>query len=324
MPLRSRGAGMSGLRGTVLDWFASGRIAPDRELEVLRLAGITPSPEQWRAFLGQLTLWLGTIALAAAVIFFFAFNWDDLGRFAKFGLVEAAILAGLLACWRLDLDGTAGKAVLLLLSLLTGALLALTGQIYQTGADTFQLFAWWAMLILPWVVVGRFSPLWLVWLALLNLAVFLYFQLAWELEGLLWALFGLNGLALVAWEAAHRAGFEWLRDSWPPRLVAMAGAAMATALMIWAIMDGGGSAALAALAYLAWLAALYLWYRRRRPDLFMLAAGLLSLIVSVAAFLSKAILEAGSGSFLLIGLVVIGMSAGGAVWLKSVAREQSA
>ncbi|MET1113207.1 MAG: DUF2157 domain-containing protein [Allosphingosinicella sp.] len=317
---------MSRFRSEVLDWFDSGRVAPGREREVLRSAGITPSPGDWRAFLGQLTLWLGTISLAASVIFFFAFNWDDLGRFAKFGLVEAAILAGLALSLRLDLDGIAGKAMLLLLSLLVGALLALTGQIYQTGADTFQLFAWWAVLILPWVLIGRFSPLWLVWLALLNLAVFLYFQLSWKLDGLLWALFGLNSLALVAWEAAHRAGLGWLRDSWPPRLIAIASAGFATALVVWAIMDGAGGAvtALAVLAYGAWLAAFYVWYRRKRPDLFMLAGGALSLIVAIVAFLAQTMLGDGSAGLLFIGLVVIGMSAGGAIWLKSVGREQSA
>jgi uncharacterized membrane protein len=316
---------MNRFRSEVLDWFDAGRIAPGREIEALRAGGISPSAGEWRAFLKQLTLWLGTTAIAAAIIFFFAFNWDDLGRFAKFGLVEAAILAGLLACWRLDLDGAAGKAVLLALSLLTGALLALTGQIYQTGADTFQLFAWWAALILPWVLVGRFSPLWLVWLALLNLAVYLYFQIAWDEAGLIWALFGLNTLALFGWEAAHRAGVAWLRDDWPPRLVAIGSGVFATALILWAIMDGsGGSSALAVLAYLAWLASLYGWYRRMRPDLFMLAMGLLSLIVAAAAFLADTLQSAGSGSFLVIGLAVIGMSAGGAVWLKSLAREQSA
>ncbi|HET9637642.1 MAG TPA: DUF2157 domain-containing protein [Allosphingosinicella sp.] len=317
---------MSRFRSDVLGWFDSGRVVPGREREVLRAAGIAPSPAEWRGFLGQLTLWLGTISLAASVIFFFAFNWDDLGRFAKFGLVEAAILAGLALFWWLDLDGIAGKALLLLLSFLVGALLALTGQIYQTGADSFQLFAWWAVLILPWVLVGRFSPLWLVWLALLNIAAFLYFQLAWEFEGLLWALFGLNSLALIAWEAAHRSGLEWLRDSWPPRLVAIGSAAFATALIVWAIMDGRGgrSTVLAVLAYAAWLVAFYFWYRRERADLFMLAGGVLSLIVAIMAFLSQNMLGSGSGGLLVIGLAVIGMSAGGAIWLKSVAREQSA
>src|SRR5688572_2321641 len=155
---------MSRYRSEVLGWFESGRIVPGSENDVLRAADILPTRMEWRGFLASLCLWLGTVALVAAVIFFFAFNWDDLGRFAKFGLVEAAILAGLLACWRVGVDGKPGKAVLLLLSLLTGALLALTGQVYQTGADTYELFAWWAVLILPWVLVSRFSPLWLTWL----------------------------------------------------------------------------------------------------------------------------------------------------------------
>jgi uncharacterized membrane protein len=309
----------------VLDWFEAKRVVPGRERAVLRAAGIAPAPADWRAFLERLALWLGTIALAAAVIFFFAFNWDDLGRFAKFGLVEAAILAVLLAIWWLDLDGAPGKAALLLLSLLTGALLALTGQVYQTGADTYELFGWWAVLILPWVLVGRFSPLWLFWLALLNMAVWTYLERAWDPEPVLWSLFALNSLALIAWEAAHRAGVGWLRDDWPPRLVAIGSGVMATALVTWAITaagDGPALRALAALAYCGWVGAIYVWYRRIRPDLFMLAGGVLSLIVTVTIFLSYHMLSsASSGGFLLIGLVVIGMSAGGAIWLKSVARE---
>lgn len=318
---------MSGLRGEVLNWFDAGRVAPDHAQPVLRAAGLLPVPADWIHFLAKLTLWLGTVALATSVIFFFAFNWDDLGRFAKFGLVEAAILIALLVCWRIDLDGKPGKAVLLLLSLLTGALLALTGQTYQTGADTYELFTLWAVLILPWVLVSRFSPLWLLWLALLNIGAFLYFALSSEAQGLLWTLFGLNGLALILWEAAHRRALPWLQDSWPPRLVAIASGAMATALMISAITDNddGALAMLGALAYCAWIACAYFWYRRVRPDPFMLAGGLLSLIVIVATFLSKHMLSRDeSFAFLFIGLVVIGMSAGGALWLKSVVREQRA
>jgi uncharacterized membrane protein len=317
---------MSRFRSEVLGWFEAGRIAPDRELEVLRAAELVPAPSDWRTFLGQLSLWMGTSALAAAFIFFFAFNWDELSRFAKFALVETAIAAGLLACWRLGLDGMFGKAALLLLSLLTGALLALTGQIYQTGADTYELFAWWAALILPWVLVSRFSPLWLIWLALLNLTAFLYFQRAWNADALLWLLFGLDSLALLAWEAAHRSGLPWLRDGWPPRLVAIGSGTMATALVVWAILGAGDvSAALAALAYAAWISALFVWYRRVRPDLFMLAIGLLSLIVATATFLAQNVGGGSSGAgFLLIGLVVIAMSAGGGIWLRSAAREQHA
>ncbi len=285
------------------------------------MAGLVPGPSEWRAFLAGLTLWLGTAALAAAVIFFFAFNWDSLGRFAKLGLVEGAILGGLAFSWRLDLDSMAGKAVLILLALLAGALLALTGQIYQTGADSWELFAWWALLILPWVLVGRFAPLWLVWLALLNLAAWLHFSLSWSGEALMWVLLALDSLALVAWEAGHRAGVGWLRDTWPPRLAAIASGAMATGLAWWSIFEGGPGF----VGWLAWAGAAYLWYRHVRRDLFVLAGGLLSLIVTVAAFLARFMLgSGGSGGFLFIGLAVIGMSAGGAIWLNRLAREPAA
>jgi uncharacterized membrane protein len=310
---------MSRYRGEVLDWLQAGLVPPGREQSALRAAGLVPDRAQWRAFLGQLTLWLGTLALAAAVIFFFAFNWDSLGRLAKLGLVEAALVAALLASWRFDLGSMAGKAVLTLTALLLGALLALTGQIYQTGADTWELFAWWAALILPWVIVGRFAPLWLLWLALLNLAVWLYFSLASSGEAPMWSLLVLDSLAVAAWEAGHRSRIAWLRDSWPPRLASIASGAMATGLALWSIFDGG----LGIVGWSAWMGLSYFWYRHVRRDLFVLAGGLLSLVVTVAAFLSRFLLD-GAGGFLFIGLAVIAMSAGGAMWLNKLAREPEA
>jgi uncharacterized membrane protein len=308
---------MSRYRGEMLDWIEAGLVPPGLEQPALRRAGLVPGRTEWRAFLGGLSLWLGVLALAAAVIFFFAFNWDSLGRLAKLALVEAAIVAALLAGWRLDLDDMAGKAVLTFLALLVGALLALTGQIYQTGADTWELFAWWAALILPWVLIGRFAPLWLLWLALINLAVWLYFSLAWSGEALMWTLLGLDSLALVAWEAGHRSGIAWLSDTWPPRLVAIAAGVMATGLAWWSIFDGG----LGLLGWLAWIALTYFWYRQVRRDLFVLAGGVLSLVVTVVAALYRLMSGSGSGGYLFIGLAVIAMSAGGAIWLNKLARE---
>src|SRR3546814_15416019 len=83
-------------------------------------------------------------------------NWNDLGRFAKFGLVGLLLIVAVIGYWRLGVDRAAGKASLLVASILLGALLALFGQTYQTGADTWELFANWAVLMAPWAL-GRAS-----------------------------------------------------------------------------------------------------------------------------------------------------------------------
>jgi uncharacterized membrane protein len=312
---------MSELRREVMGWLGDGRAAPGRDQDVLRAAAIAPSRADWRAFLSRLSLWLGIAALAAAIVFFFAFNWDALGRFAKFGLVEGAMFAALIACWRVDLDAPAGKAMLVLLSLLTGALLALTGQVYQTGADAWELFAWWALLILPWAAVSRFSPHWLLWLAIADLALFSYSSagLFGDRDALFWILLAFNAAALAAWEAAHRAGIAWLRDDWPPRLVAVPAGVAATALGLSAVLDGGHAAAVVGL--LLWIACIGAWYRLVRRDLFMLAGAILSAIVVVAAFMIRHLLGEGAGGFLLVGLLIAGMAGGGATWLRSIGRE---
>jgi uncharacterized membrane protein len=296
------------------------------------VGGVLPDREGWRVFLDRLLLWLGSVMVAAAVVFFLAYNWQDLGRYAKFGLAEGLVLAALaFVGWR-GLERASGKAALVAAAILAGALLALIGQTYQTGADTFELFAAWGVAILPWALLGRLPALWLLWLALANLAVVLYFQAFRGLFGVLfgperqlWLLFGLNTLALAVWEGLARAGVQWLRERWAVRLIATAGGALVTALAVIDIVNGHGYG-WALPAYAAWLAAAYGVYRRRNKDLYVLAGGVLSIVIVVATFLGNQMLgsRAEGAAFLFIGLVVIGMSAAGGYWLRLVANEEEA
>jgi uncharacterized membrane protein len=43
-----------------------------------------------------------------------------------------------------------------------GVLQAVFGQIYETGADSYVLFLIWALLIIGWVAIGGYAPLWLL------------------------------------------------------------------------------------------------------------------------------------------------------------------
>ncbi|MBS0309637.1 MAG: DUF2157 domain-containing protein [Proteobacteria bacterium] len=321
---------MGGPRSEIFHWIEQGRLRHGGLAEALQLTGVTPGARDWKRFFDQLTLWLGTVFCAAAVIFFFAYNWQAMGRYAKFGLVEMLIVTSLVFCWRLDLEKLAGKAVLLMATLLTGALLALVGQTYQTGADTYELFAVWALAVLPWIVVGRFGVLWLVWLALLNLATIFYFQtfggfFGWifSTERKLWTLFALNTAALLVWEGAAQMGLAWLRERWSVRVVATASGGLITTLMIWAVLDHHGSGRLyAVLAYCVWMAVAYVYYRHRLADVFVLAGGVLSAIMVMTVILVRIMDRMEAGAFLLIGMLIIGMSAAGGLWLKNVANEE--
>jgi len=315
------------IRNAILGWSGVGAIADARA--ALDIAGTLPRAHHWRAFLDRLLLWSGAVALAAAVVFFIAHNWNDLGKFAKFGLVEVLVLAAALGYWRLGPEKAAGKASLLVAAILLGALLALFGQTYQTGADTWQLFANWAGLIAPWVIIGRFAAFWILWLAIANVAIVLYFQvrpgaldIAFASERALWTLFAFNTAALVAWELAARR-IKWLDERWAPRLLAIASGTSITLLTLHAILDWREASGTALLFYPVWLGCAYAVYRRFMPDLLVLAGGCLSGIVVVTVFLARHLLQGGAeaAAFLLIAMAVIAMAAVCGWWLKQVARE---
>lgn len=326
---------MNRQRDWILEWAARDRVTDVRQ--ALALAGATPDRAGWRTFVSALTLWLGAVMLAASVGFFTAYNWQALGRFGKFGLLQGLLVIAMAVAAAAGLEKTAGKVAVLVASALVGTLLALIGQTYQTGADPYELFAIWAALILPWAAISRLPALWVLLVALLNLAVVLYFRAFHGLfdalfggRAQLWSLFALNSGALLLWEAFARSGAEWLRPRWPARLVATAGGVVVTVIAIEAIgkfrlagtVDGIPLAAGGAV-YGLWVAATYAYYRYCVRDLYMLAGGVLSGIVVIAVALSRWLFaHMDASGALLIGLVVIGLSAAGAQWLRSLAREE--
>lgn len=320
-----------GKRSQLLRWAEQGQISREQLPAALMLTGVTPTLSGWVSFLDRLLLWSGLLSLVTAVIFFFAFNWEGMGRYTKFGFIEATIVAALVGYWRLGGERLAGQLSLLAAAILVGGLLALFGQTYQTGADTWQLFATWALLILPWVVVARFAALWMVWLLLLNVALLLYFQVQGVQTGLLFlfdnewmVLFLLNGVAAAVWEYAALSR-EWLCRRWAVRLLALMGGSAVTVMMVESITGWRNGGGLLLLLYPLWLLSLYLVYRRRLPDLFMLAGMALSLIIVITTWLARWLLDwSDEGGFFITALAVILLSALAARWLRAVHREQTA
>lgn len=325
---------MNDARQAIVNWALAGALPRDELPRALRAAGVTPTGAQWNAFLARLLTWLGAACLAAAAVYFIAANWHALGRYAKFALVEFALVAALALAWWRGLDSLPGRAALFVAAVLMGALLALVGQVYQTGADTFELFAAWAVAIAVWVAISRQPALWLLWIALVDIAIVLYFRtnaaravgvagFLFAPRNALWIVFVSNVAALAVWEWLGAVRGGWLAVRWAPRLLASVAGTVVTLLVVHDILGLGRPATgWPWVPYALFVGALYWAYRLRTVDLYMLAGMVLTIVVVVAFALGRPALEhGGAGAFLLIGLTLIGCAAAGGYWLRQVGAQ---
>lgn len=72
------------------------------------LACASPEPVAWRRFLDWLLLGLGSALVLTGVVFFVAFNWAQLGHFAKLGLAATLVAAAAGGAFRLGLEELPG------------------------------------------------------------------------------------------------------------------------------------------------------------------------------------------------------------------------
>ncbi len=323
---------MFSARSRILHLIDEGMLDPKNTEAAMEAAGVFPGPRDWYRFVERLLLGLGVLAVATGVVFFVAYNWDALGKFGKFALVEGAMIVSLLPLLRYDPDSHIGRFALLGASILVGALLALFGQIYQTGADTWQLFAAWGALILPWVVLGRFVPLWLLWIGIVNVAIALYFTLfrLFLFAGtadMAIAMVLFNALVLIVWESRQPAASEGDHRI-GVRLVATVTGVAATVLALDLIIGGSRHVhLLEGVIWFVWLV-VHCWvYRQRIRDLFLLAGGCLSLIVVGSTVLIRAMIEGrvyDAVVFLIMALILVLAGSSAAAWLRNTAHTWEA
>ncbi|EQA34920.1 membrane protein, PF09925 family [Leptospira inadai serovar Lyme str. 10] len=140
----------------------------------LSLISPEPSLAEWIRFARIGFLALGSVLFASGVIFFFAYNWAGMDRFAKLGLIAGSLSVVSIASFFIKKEYYSYQALLFTAVILTGVLLAVYGQIYQTGANSVDLFISWTILSLGFVAVGNSAFLWLFWIVLLNSTIQLY------------------------------------------------------------------------------------------------------------------------------------------------------
>ena len=198
---------MNEIRHQVLNWQAQGHIDNKNISQALELTSANNTPSQWFQFVRNSLLWLSILSIAFGVIFFFAYNWDDISTASKFVMIQVLMLVSLFAYTQTKRYSNANTAILFFLAMLLGSLFALFGQTYQTGKDPWQLFLIWALFVTPIAFTSRSSSLWILWLALASLTLSLMLDVRYGLLGvlfdrerelLLYSLFGV--LASVLFE----------------------------------------------------------------------------------------------------------------------------
>jgi len=323
------------IRRALADWRALGRL--DAAGVPAPWGRTEPVATDWRRWLDMALMALGTALLCAGVIVFFAFNWQDLHKFSKFGLLAGALTLLAAFAWLRPAGDTAGRAALCGAQVVAGVLLAVIGQTYQTGADAWQLFALWALLAVPWALAARAAPHWWLVIVVGNVALLRYFSIRFGVEGVFALLFdtrhmrtatlallGAVVLQLVLWQLlCARAPALGLRGQTGSRMLAALACVHAGSLGLASLLDSHFDGAAFALALVV-LAALVWWFRQRAFDIVVLSLACLTGIVLAVAAIAKVLFEGKDdfGAFLLLGLVTVGLAAGAAAWLMRAWRGQ--
>jgi len=290
----------------------------------------------WFDWARRMLLFFGSALVLAGVIFFFAYNWSKMEHFLKFALIEAGILACILASHLRGISRLSGKVLLLSASVLVGVLLAVYGQTYQTGADAFELFIGWAALILGWVLISEFSALWFVWLILLNTGAILYWKqvgnpaYSVRYEFLCLAMALLSGIALAFYEAGVQQGLKWLRSRWQ-RGVLLAGSLVALSIpTIALIVEPGEAKGITVFITFTWGVAAtggYLFYRYKLRDMIPLATIISNACAILLTLFGKAVFHGTGhdegGRFLLFSLIILAVVSMAVFLLRSIAAKMA-
>lgn len=265
---------------------------------------------QWRQFFNLFLLGLGVVFSLAGILFFFAFNWADMSKGVKFGLIQGLIVACIVPTVFISKNKLLHKLLLTAGSVLVGVLFSVFGQIYQTGANAYDLFLVWTLAILIWVLVSNFAPLWLIFLLLCNGTFVLYAeQIAndWEYPFILNCLFLGNALAIILLETLHKRGIIAQRSAWFINLVAIAAILYMTQNINLQIFDSKRQILAITLAIGGLFYALGFTEGLKSKNVFYIGGIGFSVTVMIAAFLIK-IIEDETLSFLIVSMFMIAMT----------------
>lgn len=260
----------------------------------------------WRKFLSLLFLGLGISFSTAGIVFFFAYNWAQLHRFAKLGLIEGLVILVFLCLFLIKAGPLVKKTMLVGASVLVGVLWAVFGQVYQTGANAYDFFLVWTLSIAIWSFVSNFSAQWVVFIVLINITLILYSeQVAHEWDGALLSLllFAVNSFFLLAFLILPR--FTPMKEypSWFTTLLALAVVTIGTVGVSGGIFEKANPSFVLLLISTIILFGAGIGYGLKTKSLFYLSIIPFGLIIICCAFLLN--ISDDAGMLFAIGVFII-------------------
>ena len=294
--------------------------------------GLIEPPRDWGLWAGRLIAVVGAALVLAGIVYFFAFNWAAIPPLAKLGGIALGIAAAIATAAVLGLDHAAAGYATSAATVLVGVFLAVFGQIYQSGADAWQLFAGWAGLTVVWALVAASSATGAVWSAVVAGARVLWGPALPRGPG---AATGSEAMLVAVASAAFLAireilvgrGVGWPAARWTrlylatPMLVAAAWAAIEAIVVSSFSAEGRHVPTVVGLAIVVGGLAVYRWVLR---DGRVLAGAVVALTMIVDIAFYNLLARAGRAfeiQFLfLCGLVTLALFAAAVAWLRAATR----
>lgn len=258
--------------------------------------------ETWGKFLRLFFMSLGVGFTVSGLVFFFAYNWDYMHKFAKIGLIEGLLIATTIFVFLPKLNSNIRNIILTGASLLVGVFFAVFGQIYQTGANAYDFFLGWTIFISLWVFISNFPPLWLLYLVLINTTFIMYSQQVakdWSTVFICTLLFVINAALLLSTISFGKK----LVPNWFINTVALAAASYSTVGIVIGVFDEQQAAFPMLLLMTALVYFLGFWQGLRTKNVVYLSIIPFSIIIIFSALLIK--ISDGGTMFLLVSIFII-------------------
>jgi uncharacterized membrane protein len=275
----------------------------EQGVERVFIDNIYNTKESWQKFFRLFIISLGIGFTVAGIVFFFAYNWADLNKFVRIGLTQGILIVVTIAAILPKINENIKNAILTGASVLVGVLFAVFGQIYQTGANAYDFFLAWTVFVTIWVVVSNFSPLWLLYLVLINTTFVLYSQQVakdWSEVFICLLLFIINITVLISTiYFGKKKTPNWFLNS-----VALASISYATIGIVVGIFNKYQTTFPVLILLTAIVFALGIWHGLKTKSGFYLSVIPFSLIIIISALLIK--ISGGEMMFLLVSLFIIG------------------